>query len=162
MPFANAAKADDEQEIFIDADRQTADLKNKMASYIDDVKITQGSLTINADLVHVFSPKNKQKTYLAKGKPATFEQILEDGSLVTLQADEIRYEPAIHTIIISGHALLRQEGSEVSGSKITYNTLTKTLEAESNKNGSVTTILQPKKSNVNAPENDDKNKGKQP
>ena len=142
---AQAAKIDLEQEIVIKSQRQAGDLKNKIASYLDDVEITQGSLSIQADLVQVYSQVDHEtETYIAKGDPAIFEQSLEDGTKITLQADEIRYEPLIYTITISGNALLRQAGSEVTGSKIIYNTLTEQLEAESNKNESVTTILKPK------------------
>ena len=105
---------------------------------------------INADIVQVFEEKDSDvKTYLAKGNPATFEQLLDDGKLINLQADEIKYEPGKHMITISGHALLRQQDSQVSGSRITYNTLTEQLSAESDKNERVTTILEP--------ENKDKN-----
>ena len=46
--------------------------------------------------------------------------------------------------MISGNALLRQEGSEVSGSKITYNFETEYVNAESLENAKVETVLQPK------------------
>lgn len=146
---AQAAKKDLEQEITIKSQRQAADLKNKIASYLDDVKISQGSISITADIVQVFSDKDdksaeKADVYLAKGKPAVFQQQLEDGSLISLQADEIKYQPELNTITVSGNALVKQAGSEVSGSKITYNTLSEKLEAESNNNETVTTILQPK------------------
>jgi lipopolysaccharide export system protein LptA len=145
MPTAMAAKIDLEKEIVIKSKRQAGDLKNKIASYLDDVQITQGSLTIKADLVQVYSqPNSDDETYVAKGEPATFEQLLDDGTPINLQANEIKYEPAINTITISGNALLRQEGSEVSGSKIIYNTKTEKLEAESSSDESVTTILKPK------------------
>jgi lipopolysaccharide export system protein LptA len=146
-PFAHAAKPDIEHEIVIKSKRQAGDLKNKIASYLDDVSITQGTLTITADLVQVFSLAGEDAdTYIATGKPAVFKQLLDDGSLITLQADEIKYEPSKNTITISGNALLRQAGSEVSGSKIIYNTLTEQLEAESNNTDEpVTTILKPKK-----------------
>ena len=49
--------------------------------------------------------KANDKTYIAKGSPATFEQTLEDGSPINLQANEIRYEPAKNIVVISGHAL---------------------------------------------------------
>ncbi|WP_448551338.1 lipopolysaccharide transport periplasmic protein LptA [Thalassotalea montiporae] len=140
-----AAKIDLEQEIHISAGRQAGDLKNKIASYLDDVVISQGSLKIKADLVQVFSQKDQDvQTYVAKGQPATFEQLLEDGSKIRLQANEIKYEPLTFTITISGNALLTQAGSEVSGEKIVYNTLTEQLEAEGGSNQSVTTILKPK------------------
>ena len=144
IPSVTAAKADFEQRIKIDSDRQAADLKNKIASYLDNVKITQGSLVINADIVQVFGEKDSDvKTYLAKGNPATFQQQLDDGKLINLQADEIKYEPGKNMLTISGHALLRQQDSQVSGSRITYNTLTEQLSAESDKNERVTTILEP-------------------
>ncbi|WP_448212852.1 lipopolysaccharide transport periplasmic protein LptA [Colwellia sp. MEBiC06753] len=139
-----AAKLDLEKEIVIKSKRQAGDLKNRIASYLDDVNITQGTLSIQADLVQVYSQEQRgNETYLAKGKPAVFEQQLEDGSKIRLQADEIKYEPSTYTITITGNALLRQAGSEVSGDKIVYNTLTEQLEAEGGEQ-SVTTILKPK------------------
>lgn len=144
----HAAKKDLEQEITIKSQRQAADLKNKIASYLDNVSIRQGSISITADIVKVFSlvdktSGEKDDTYLAKGKPAIFQQKLEDGSLISLQADEITYKPSSNTITISGNALVKQAGSEVSGSEITYNTLSEKLEAHSTNNQSVTTVLQP-------------------
>lgn len=144
----HAAKEDLEREITIKSQRQSADLKNKIASYLDNVSIRQGSISITADIVKVFSIMDKKSgeksdTYLAKGKPAIFQQKLEDGSLIKLQADEITYKPNSNTITISGNALVKQAGSEVSGNEITYNTLSEKLEAQSTNNQSVTTVLQP-------------------
>lgn len=145
VSHAHAAKIDLEKEIHISAARQASDLKNKIASYLDDVVITQGSLSINADLVQVHgSQESEARVYIAKGQPAVFEQKLEDGSKIRLQADEIKYEPQIHTITITGNALLSQAGSEVRGNKIVYNTLTERLAAEGNTESGVTTILKPK------------------
>ena len=141
---AIAKRIDLTQELTIDANRQSADLKNKIFSYIDNVVIKQGSLVIKADLVQVMSnTKTGEKTYIAKGKPATFEQTLEDGRPINLQANEIKYEPSLNTVIISGNALLKQEGSEVSGSKITYNSETEYVNAESEANNRVKTVIQP-------------------
>ena len=51
--------------------------------------------------------------------------------------------PHLNIITVSGNAVVKQAGSEVSGSKITYNTLSEKLEAESENNQAVTTVLQP-------------------
>jgi len=144
----NAAKNDLTQEITIKSKRQSADLKNKIASYLDEVNISQGSISIIADIVQVYShvddkTKEKSDTYLAKGRPATFKQKLEDGSLITLQANEIKYQPDLNLITVSGNAQVKQAGSKVTGETITYNTLSEKLEAQSSDNDSVTTILQP-------------------
>lgn len=152
LGIANGAIADIEQRIIIKSKRQASDLKNKIASYLDDVVITQGTLSIHADIVQVVSKAgSKEKTYIASGKPAIFKQLLDDGQPINLQADEIKYEPASHTITISGHASVSQEGSLVSGNIITYNTLTEQLSAESKKGSDeqVTTILQPQSKDKN-------------
>ena len=57
---AHAAKKDLNQEITIKSKRQSADLKNKIASYLDDVSITQGSISIIADIVQVYSTIDKK------------------------------------------------------------------------------------------------------
>lgn len=145
---AHAAKKDLTQEITIKSKRQSADLKNKIASYLEDVNISQGSIAITADIVQVFSKTKadtgeKLDTYLAKGKPALFQQQLEDGSLISLQANEIKYQPDRNLITVSGNAEVKQAGSRVTGEIITYNTLSEKLEAESSSENSVTTVLQP-------------------
>lgn len=141
-----AAKLDLEKEVDIDSERLAADLKNKIVTYLDNVTISQGSLSIKADLVQVYSEvKTDNKTYVAKGKPASFEQTLDDGSLITLQAEEITYDPASFLVTISGNAILKQAGSEVSGSKIVYNIQTEQLNAESGPDDQkVSTVLKPK------------------
>ena len=79
MPVVNAEKFNVDQEIKISSSRQAADLKNKIFSYIDNVIISQGSLTINAELVQVITQnESDNKVYIAKGSPATFEQTLEE------------------------------------------------------------------------------------
>lgn len=142
---ASAARIDFKQPINIDSSRQSADLKNKIFSYIDNVVITQGSLTIKADLVQVLTDsKTQYKTYIAKGKPATFKQTLDDGTPIYLQAEEIKYDPEKHIVVISGSAELRQEGSKMNGSVITYNFLTEQVSADSLNDERVKTVLQPK------------------
>ncbi|XQW84575.1 lipopolysaccharide transport periplasmic protein LptA [Thalassotalea piscium] len=145
VPTSYAAKIDLKKEINIDASRQAADLKNKIFSYIDNVVITQGTLVIKADLVQVLTDaKTDDKTYIAKGKPATFSQKLDDGTPIYLQANEIKYQPGKNSVVISGNAELRQEGSKVTGSVITYNFVTEQVSADSEENNRVKTVLQPK------------------
>lgn len=148
---ANAAQDDFNKEVVINAKRQASDLKNKIASYIEDVKITQGTLSIEADIVEVSNEKNStNKYYLAKGKPAKFSQLLDDGQLIELKADEIAYSPGTNIITIKGNASVSQAGSKVSGDIIVYNTLTEQLTAESSE--SVTTILKPEPNETDSPQ----------
>ncbi len=144
----SAAKRDLTQEVTIKSERLSVDLKNKIASYLDDVSISQGSISIKADTVQVYSTvddktKDKSDTYLAKGKPAIFKQQLEDGSLISLQANEIKYQPDLYIITVSGNAQVKQAGSKMAGDIITYNTSSEKLEGLSNNDELMTTILQP-------------------
>lgn len=142
---AHAEKADLNKVIEVSGERTAGDLKNKIFSYIDNVVITQGTLIINADLVQVHTDESSEViTYIARGAPATFKQILEDGTPIYLQANEIRFEPEKNTVFISGDAELRQEGSKVSGSTISYNFLTEQVLANGDDNNQVKTVLQPK------------------
>lgn len=137
-----AEEADFRQEIVIVAKKQSSDLKNKIASYMEDVKITQGTLSIEADVVKVTNQEGTDlKHYLATGKPARFSQILDDGQKIELEADEVSYSPTTQTITIKGNASVSQEGSMVKGDIITYNIATEQLSAESA--STVTTILKP-------------------
>jgi lipopolysaccharide export system protein LptA len=145
LQITNAQQQDAAQEILIDAERSSMDLKNKVLSYMDNVVIQQGSLEINADLVQVQKDqKTGEETYIAKGTPATFKQVLQDGTPIHLQADEVKYQPAQFTIVLTGNAQLRQEGSEVSGDTITYNFQSEQVLASSKDNDRVKTVLQPK------------------
>ncbi|MEW6990282.1 lipopolysaccharide transport periplasmic protein LptA [Colwelliaceae bacterium 6441] len=142
---AQAEKADLDKVIEVTGERTAGDLKNKVFSYIDNVVITQGTLLINADLVQVHTDESSEViTYIARGTPATFKQTLEDGTPIYLQANEIRFEPEKNTIFITGDAELRQEGSKVSGSTISYNFLTEQVLANGDDNSQVKTVLQPK------------------
>ncbi|NQY34027.1 MAG: lipopolysaccharide transport periplasmic protein LptA [Alteromonadaceae bacterium] len=144
IPLSFAAKIDLDKEVKITAKSQTSDLKTKILSYIDNVQISQGSVIIKADLAQVYTQANSNnKVYILKGKPATFEQTLEDGSQIRLEANEIKYEPSIYMVTITENARFISPVSDVRASKITYNTLTETQEAASNNNEIVTTILKP-------------------
>jgi len=142
---AHAEKSDFEKKVFIKSERNGGDLKNKIISYMDNVVITQGTIKITADLVQVMGKESENNVYLAKGAPANFQQTLDDGTSLQLQADEIRYEPGNNVVTIKGNALLAQDGTEMKGSIITYNFLTEQFEAKSNNNEQTETILQPKK-----------------
>jgi len=140
----SAEISDFDQEVIIKSESQDGDLKKKIFSYIDNVVITQGSLVINADLVQVITTADaKEKVYIAKGSPAKFSRTLADGTPINLQANEIKYDPANSLITISGDAYLEQDGTQMTGDTITYNFRTEQVNASSEDNAQVETVLQP-------------------
>lgn len=134
--------------IEIGSNSQFIDGKNKTALYKDNVLITQGSLVIEADEVEVIaSGGSGREIFVARGKPASYSQKLEDGNPVSAKANEIRYEVAKRTISLSGNAELRQDSSQVKGDNITFDMITEQLLAtggnQEDGKGRVTTVFTP-------------------
>ena len=143
---ASAKEGDLQQELKIAAVSQRADIKNNQIIFNGPVKITQGSININADELRAFSSENGQtQTLVATGNPATFSQELDDGRTGTATANEIRYDLATTTLLLTGNAKLDQSGSQVTGNMIRYNISAQELIAESTGTGNdrVITIIQP-------------------
>jgi lipopolysaccharide export system protein LptA len=144
---AIAAESDFNKPIKVDSKSQFVDGKNKTSLFKDDVRITQGSLVINADEVEVIASEGDgREIFVARGKPASYSQKLEDGAPVTAKANEIRYEVVNRTISLQGNAELQQDTSKVQGDKITFDMVTEQLLAtggEDGEGGRVTTVFTP-------------------
>ncbi|AMJ76296.1 lipopolysaccharide transport periplasmic protein LptA [Alteromonas stellipolaris] len=142
-----AAESDFNKPIKVDSKSQFVDGKNKTSLFKDDVRITQGSLVINADEVEVIASEGDgREIFVARGKPASYSQELEDGATVTAKANEIRYEVVNRTISLQGSAELQQDTSKVQGDKITFDMVTEQLLATGGKDGEggrVTTVFTP-------------------
>ncbi|MFZ8199054.1 lipopolysaccharide transport periplasmic protein LptA [Alteromonas portus] len=143
-----ASEEDFSQPIKIGSNTQFIDGKNKTALYKEDVLITQGSLVIKADEVEVIATDGSgREIFIARGKPASYSQSLEDGTPVSAQANEIRYEVVNRTISLAGNAELQQDTSKVQGDKITFDMITEQLLATGgagkNGEGRVTTVFTP-------------------
>lgn len=144
---AMAGSGDFEKPITVDAKSQFIDGKKKKSVFKDDVKITQGSLIIAADEVEAIASEGEGKEiFIARGKPASYSQTLDDGAKVKASANEIRYEVAKQLISLQGDAKIQQDTSMVQGDSITYDMSKEQLLAtggESNSNGRVTTVFRP-------------------
>ena len=143
-----ASEDDFSQPIKIGSNTQFIDGKNKTALYKEDVLITQGSLVIKADEVEVIATDGSgREIFIARGKPASYSQSLEDGTPVSAKANEIRYEVVNRTISLAGSAELQQDTSKVQGDKITFDMITEQLLATGgagkNGEGRVTTVFTP-------------------
>ncbi len=141
-----AAQDDYSKEIVINAKRQNADIKHSKVIFFDDVKVTQGSLAINADQLTVLhAGKTGQEVLVATGHPATLSQTLDNGTRITAEAEEVRYIRAERSLKLSGNASLKQADSVVSGEVIRYHIELQQLIAESGEQADsrVTTILLP-------------------
>jgi lipopolysaccharide export system protein LptA len=143
---AFATKADLDKPIEIDSVNQTIDLKNNISIFEKKVSISQGSLSIKAELLKVHrSNQQGSELFIATGNPATYSQTLDDGKLISAQANNIRYDVKTRSLVISGDAVLKQNDSVVSGKTIRYSLDKQELFAEGTDGKPTSTILYPDK-----------------
>ncbi|RUO41807.1 lipopolysaccharide transport periplasmic protein LptA [Pseudidiomarina aestuarii] len=143
-------KADFNQPVSIDAERDLIDIANRIATFDENVLIKQGTLEIRADHLQVTreaEPGND--VFEATGTPATYEQQLDDGSVITAQAETIRYDQAQQLLTLRGNVKVEQNNSVMQGNEIVYNFATQQLSARRGDEESdrVSTILLPKQKN---------------
>lgn len=153
---SNATSNDFKQQISIDADDQTADLKNKISTFIGNVVVIQGSLKITADTMKADASQGKGKeVFIATGTPAKYSQTLDDGKVITAQANEIRYELETRNLSLKVNAQLKQSDSLVKGDSILYDLEAQKLMAsgaDKQSNSRVTTIFTPEEKPNKSPE----------
>ncbi|QSX34103.1 lipopolysaccharide transport periplasmic protein LptA [Shewanella avicenniae] len=142
--MATAADINLQQEVKIKSATQFADLKNKRVVYGGPVLVTQGLLTLKADELSATSPeKDQDRVLIATGKPATFTQKQEDGTLTTARANEIQFNINQRVLTLIGMAKVEQGSSMSSADKIIYDLNKQQLQAIGSDQEQVTTVIRP-------------------
>lgn len=146
--FAGAAEKNFDLPINVDSRYQFADGIKRTTLFTEDVHITQGTLSIDADEVEVIAgaDSDELQTFIARGKPASYSQTMEDGTVVKASANEIKYVVAERTITLTGGAELKQDSTEVKGESISYNIELEQViaEGDSSEDGRVKTTFNPR------------------
>ena len=157
-----AIQPDFQQPLSIDSDTTFGDIQTSTLVYEHNVIVQQGSLKILANRLEIDGSAGEgAEIFIATGTPATYSQLMEDGSLVEAKANEIRYERANRVLTMTGDAELKQRGSLVRATLVRYNIETQQLNAErgDDDNGRVRTIFEPSQ---HQPEKNDTKENQQP
>ncbi|MBF7074914.1 lipopolysaccharide transport periplasmic protein LptA [Glaciecola sp. MH2013] len=139
-------KSDFEQPLRLASDKNFADGKEKTGLYEGNVKITQGSLSIEANKVQIVAGEGQgREVFIATGNPASYTQQLADGSMVTARANEIKYVKIDRTISLKGNAELLQNAFSIEGDSIIFDMEKEQVLANTNENSDsqVVTIFNP-------------------
>lgn len=137
-----ALSSDRSKPINISSDSQSLDLKNNHITFIDNVVITQGSVKINADRVHV-EKTNKGEKIKANGSPVYFEQLLDDGKLIKGTALQASYNVITQQLELSGNSHIISGQSSIKANNINYNIAKQELVATKGGKNRVRTIIEP-------------------
>lgn len=118
---AGASEADRDQAITIHADQAEHNEQTGTTTYTGEVVMQQGSMRIEADQVVIHSERNRVIKIIAQGRPARYQQKpSESEGLVVAQAQLLEYNISQDTLHLIDDALLQQDGTSLSGSRIDY------------------------------------------
>jgi len=152
-PLSMAERADRDKPMQMDADRVTVDDPNQSSTFEGKVRMTQGTLLIEASKIVVTQDKKGYSQVNASGKPAQFRQ-KRDGVNEYAEAfgERIEYDSQAEIANIYGQARVKRDGDDVRGEHIIYNTKTGIFQvfgatekkAGAPDAGRVTIVIQPK------------------
>ncbi|MDH5737763.1 MAG: lipopolysaccharide transport periplasmic protein LptA [Gammaproteobacteria bacterium] len=142
---------DHKQEITLDSNSMFSDLTSREGANVvvfsGDVRIRQGSLLITANRVRTFR-RNGDEIYNLIATSGSggedfvhFEQMVDDGYLVSADAKKITYNVDKKQIILEGRAALTQKTDRLTAELIKYNVETGNLDLK----GGVTMTFTPAK-----------------
>lgn len=120
-PLASALPEDRDQPIRIEADEALRDEKQGFTRYQGNVKMDQGTLHIEADIITVYHVDQEADKIVATGKPARLQQQPEpDKGPVKAHAEVIEYYKDDDRVQLLNNANIEQDGSIVTGDSIEY------------------------------------------
>lgn len=126
-----ALESDRQQPLKIVADSATLDEKDGTATYQGNVVLTQGSLKISAQRLHITTEQGKVNLVRAEGKPAQFsQQPAANQPAVTATALTIDYQVKDQTLVLRRKAAVIQNENVFKGEEITYEIQSQRLRAE--------------------------------
>jgi lipopolysaccharide export system protein LptA len=116
-----ALESDQQQPIRISADKALRDEKQGFTVYRGNVRMTQGTLRIDADAITIYHRTEEADRIVAEGRPARLQQQPEpDQGLVHASARIIEYYKLEERVILKDEAFIEQDGSTVTGETIDY------------------------------------------
>lgn len=143
-PLAFALSSDRDQPLNVEADQVMINDKKGTMVYTGKARFTQGSIIVTADKVNIYSKNRKFSRAVAVGKPATFEQKLDDGKIVKAKARQMEYNVNNEQLILTDDAEVWQDNNHIRSDRIVYRLDTQVIDAKGNKSGSrVKITIQP-------------------
>ena len=144
---AQALPDDRDQPIHIAADKALRDEKQGITVYTGNVRMSQGSMELEADKLTIYQIDDDADKIVAQGNPAKMRQQPEpDESLVHAHALVITYLRTKDMVHLQDNARIEQAGDLVTGESIDYfitKQLIKAESGESEKSEQVRVILIP-------------------
>jgi lipopolysaccharide export system protein LptA len=151
LPRAGLAlSGDTRQPIQVQADSVEVDDKQGISVYRGNVRLTQGSIVLLANVITVYHPGRHLEKAVAEGAPAHYRQLLDQKSPaqkpqeLRAEAPKMEYFADKEQLILSGGARVWQAGNEFSGAVIEYDVQKDIVRGHGGKSGGrVEVVIQP-------------------
>jgi lipopolysaccharide export system protein LptA len=144
---AQALPTDKEQSIQISSDTASIDSKQGTTILSGAVKLTQGSLEINADKITLrYDNNQKLESLFAEGAPARYQQQPSaDKAMIHAEASNIIYTVSKDHVTLDKNAYVEQNNATTRGGKIDYDIASGTVKASGagNESGRVEFVIPP-------------------
>lgn len=121
---ALALSSDKDQPIEVESDTaELDDIKNKSV-YTGNVILTQGTIRMTGDKMTVYHTEDDElDTLIMEGDPATYRQLPDDSDVYDeAEAQIIEFYELQNLVILIDDAEVRQEGLNMTGDRIDYDT----------------------------------------
>lgn len=132
-----------EAPIVIDSVNNEYDLRNGLTRFYDDVSIQRGSMKVSADEGVVRQAEGEIVSIELSGSPTTWEDRLEDGSLVQGEARRIHFDVQKNVITLTDGARIRHEQGEFTGDELIYDLDTENLVGRGSADNRARVIIEP-------------------
>ncbi len=127
MGASNASEAPSNK-YTIDSDHQLI-LSNGNIKAVGNVHAIYGDMTVDAEEA-IYHRENFGDIYItATGDPIKYNGITEDGKPFSGYSKKLKYTPKTGEVILTGEAFVQQNGISLLAEIITYNTITKKMNA---------------------------------
>lgn len=153
---AVALQSDREQPIRIEADSVQIDDLNGVSVYRGNVVYTQGTLRLEADIVHLYHDEHRQIDRIeALGEPVRFRQRLEgDEEDMRAQARRMEYFAQPERLVLEREAWIWRRDAEFTGDYISYDAGQDLISAQKDAGSGRVHIVIPPRRNDPAPDAD--------
>lgn len=129
--------------IVIDAERNFYDLRSGVTRFEDNVSITRGAMEVQADRGTIRQASGQITEVELEGRPSTWRDRLDDGSIVTGEASMIHFDVIANIVTLTGNAIIRHEQGEFTGDELVYDLTAESLAGRSTGNERVRVVIEP-------------------
>lgn len=146
-----ALESDRQQPMQIKSDRFESGMKEDVTVLTGNVRITQGSLVVNAARADITQAKGEVSRAVLTGAPATLKQQVEGGGELNASAQTIDYQLAEENVELRGNVILERPQGTLRSEKVVYSVKTGKLAAGQDVSGGVELVIPPRPPKADAP-----------